>query len=64
MAHPGPNDLGRYFPPSKVNELLLADIPEKHSFPLEEVHSPRGEDEESLEEYNNVTVMDLASFLE
>ena len=26
LVHPGLNLLGRYFPPSKVNDLLLADV--------------------------------------
>lgn len=65
MTHPGPNDLGRYFPPSKVNELLLATIPDKRSSPShDEPYMPRRFDDEFLEDYSTFSIMDLASFLE
>lgn len=65
VAYPGPNDLGRYFPPSKVNELLLATTPEKHSSkPQDDVYSGNASEEDSQADYDDYTMMDLASFLE
>ncbi|KAL5518690.1 CHK1 [Sanghuangporus vaninii] len=70
MAHPGPNELGRYFPPSKVNELLLAKTPETHPSPSregQEYSTPSDNDNEMGSQQGDLSyysVMDLASFLE
>ncbi|KAI0063199.1 STKc type histidine kinase [Artomyces pyxidatus] len=62
LVHPGPNLLGRYLPPSKVNDLLLAEIPKIRPT------SSHGDvfmvDMDSLGDVDNVDTMDLATFLE
>ncbi|KAI0078477.1 histidine kinase [Panus rudis PR-1116 ss-1] len=65
LAHPGLNLLGRYFPPTKVNELLLADVQRTKPSPSHGDIYMMGIDEpEPLEEMDPLDVMDLASFLE
>ncbi|KAI0090021.1 histidine kinase [Irpex rosettiformis] len=65
LIHPGLNLLGRYFPPSKVNSLLLADVsrvrpPSSHG----DVYMMGQEEPEYIEEMEPMEVMDLATFLE
>ncbi|KAI5123720.1 hypothetical protein M0805_000314 [Coniferiporia weirii] len=63
LSHPGPNLLGRYFPPHKVNELLLGRVPNARPSPsLEDIYVVGEPDFQ--EDYGTFGSMDLASFLE
>ena len=65
LAHPGLNLLGRYFPPSAVNDLLLADvIRPKPTSPPTDIYMMGTEEPAMFEEMGPMDVMDLASFLE
>lgn len=64
LVHPGLNLLGRYLPPSKVNDLLLADA--THTRPTSS-HGDAyiaGAAEGDLADMEGFDIMDLASFLE
>lgn len=69
LAHPGPNLLGRYLPPYKINDLLLAE-PSRIRSGTSMDGTIRGEDEMSMGEGMEIAeeeetpIMDLASFLE
>ncbi|RXW16010.1 hypothetical protein EST38_g9848 [Candolleomyces aberdarensis] len=66
VAHPGPNLLGRYLPPSKVNDLLLADMGHSRSTTMQ-LDSPMHsafEEIDLTDEMEPFDIMDLASFLE
>ncbi|KAJ2919335.1 hypothetical protein MD484_g1075, partial [Candolleomyces efflorescens] len=66
VAHPGPNLLGRYLPPSKVNDLLLADMGHSRSMAMHgdsPMHSAF-EENDLTDEMETFDIMDLASFLE
>ncbi|KAG6893288.1 hypothetical protein C0992_010581 [Termitomyces sp. T32_za158] len=69
LAHPGPNLLGRYFPPYKINDLLLAE-PSRIRSGTSMDGATRVEDEMSMGEGMEIAeeeetpIMDLASFLE
>lgn len=63
LVHPGLNLLGRYLPPSKVNDLLLADISRTRHTPshgdfMMEIDSNIEQEMEAFD------VVDLATFLE
>lgn len=64
LVHPGLNLLGRYLPPSKVNDLLLADISRVRSASHVDVYMLGTEDADVAEEMEAFDIMDLASFLE
>lgn len=65
IAHPGPNLLGRYLPPSKVNDLLLADGGHVRATTSHGDSTMLGFDELDLgDEMEQFDIMDLASFLE
>ena len=65
LVHPGLNLLGRYFPPAKVNDLLLADITRSRSTPAHgDAYMAGVDDADPLEDLEPMEVMDLASFLE
>ncbi|KAG5651917.1 hypothetical protein H0H81_006932 [Sphagnurus paluster] len=69
LVHPGLNLLGRYLPPSKINDLLLADVARiRPSSSHGDVFMMAVEDEthgaEVLEATEAFDIMDLASFLE
>ncbi|KAF9015434.1 dual-domain HisK/Mak2 protein kinase [Cyathus striatus] len=65
LAHPGLNLLGRYLPPSKVNDLLLADWQRaRPPSSREDVYMIAAENLDLTEEMEAFDVMDLASFLE
>lgn len=65
VVHPGLNLLGRYFPPSKVNDLLMADISRARPSPsYNDVYMTGVEEPEMMEEMEPMEIMDLASFLE
>ena len=62
LLHPGLNLLGRYFPPSKVNSLLLADMP--RAAPPSNHGDVYNDDGDMMDEIDTSDIMDLASFLE
>ena len=66
VAHPGPNLLGRYLPPSKVNDLLLADMGHSRSTTMRGDSPMHNAFEESdlTDEMETLDIMTLASFLE
>lgn len=65
LVHPGLNLLGRYLPPSKVNDLLLSDISRPKSIPTHgDVYMLGLEEPDLAEEMEAFDIMDLASFLE
>ena len=65
LVHPGHNILGRYFPPAKVNDLLLADMSRSRTPPEHGDAYMANVDEPELEaDMEPIEVMDLASFLE
>ena len=65
LAHPGVNVLGRYFPPSKVNELLLSDASRvRPTSSHGDVYMMGVEETSSQEELEQFDIMDLATFLE
>ncbi|CCM01303.1 uncharacterized protein FIBRA_03352 [Fibroporia radiculosa] len=65
LVHPGLNILGRYFPPHKVNDLLLGDISRARPPPSHTDILMMGMEEPyNVEEVEAIEIMDLASFLE
>ena len=63
LVHPGLNILGRYLPPSKVNDLLLADVARtRPSSSQTDIYTAEGMD--LMEEMEAFDIMDLATFLE
>lgn len=65
LVHPGLNLLGRYLPPSKVNNLLLPDVSRARPSSSHEDISMMGVEEPyNPEEVESFDIMDLASFLE
>ena len=65
LVHPGINILGRYLPPSKVNDLLLADVTRTGpAASLGDVSMTSDEDSGPIDQVEAFDIMDLASFLE
>ena len=64
LIHPGLNLLGRYLPPSKVNDLLLADLSHIRPTGHGNVRVVGTGDRYLNEEMEAFDIMDLASFLE
>lgn len=65
LAHPGLNILGRYFPPLKINDLLLGDISRTRPAPSHsDIYMMGIEEPYGVEEIESIEIMDLASFLE
>ncbi|KAI0809255.1 histidine kinase [Irpex lacteus] len=65
LIHPGLNLLGRYFPPSKVNSLLLADVSRARTTTSHgDIYMMGTEEPEYIEEMEPMEVMDLATFIE
>jgi len=65
LMHPGLNILGRYLPPSKVNDLLLADIAKTRPLSIPGDVFMTGDDGiDLMEEMEAFDIMDLATFLE
>ncbi|KAJ7456503.1 dual-domain HisK/Mak2 protein kinase [Mycena latifolia] len=65
LTHPGLNLLGRYLPPTKINDLLLPDAsrarpPSSHG----DTYMMDIEEPDLLDEVGGFDIMDLASFLE
>ncbi|KAK7064662.1 histidine kinase [Favolaschia claudopus] len=65
LGHPGLNLLGRYLPPTKINDLLLPDLsrarpPSSHG----DVYMMEIEEPGLLDGVGGFDIMDLASFLE
>lgn len=65
LVHPGLNLLGRYLPPSKINDLLLADISRvRPASSHGDVYMMGLEEPDVVDEMEAFDIMDLASFLE
>ena len=65
LVHPGINILGRYLPPSKVNDLLLADVTRTEpAASHDDVSMIGNEDSHLTDEMEAFDIMDLATFLE
>lgn len=66
VAHPGLNMLGRFFPSSRVNELLLAEMSRVTTSTSHGDAKLSSMDEEvpPVDEVEAIDTMDLASFLE
>jgi len=64
LVHPGLNLLGRYLPPSKVNDLLLADLSRVRPTGHGSITVVGTGDLDLNEEMEAFDIMDLASFLE
>ena len=65
LNHPGLNILGRYFPPAKVNNLLLGDISRARPAPSHRDICMAGIDETyMMEEMEAIEIMDLTTFPE
>ncbi|KAG7090785.1 hypothetical protein E1B28_009870 [Marasmius oreades] len=65
LVHPGLNVLGRYLPPSKVNDLLLADVSRSRPFSSHgDVYMMDIDETDIAEEMEAFDIMDLATFLE
>ena len=65
LVHPGINMLGRYLPPSKVNDLLLADL--ARTGPANshgDISMVGNEDLDLADQMEAFDIMDLATFLE
>lgn len=62
LVHPGTNSLGRYYPPVKVNDILLGDISRVHSLSHGDMYMM--DDSDMMEEVETCDMMDLATFLE
>lgn len=65
LAHPGLNVLGRFLPPSKINDLLLGDSSRaRPSSSHADVYMTGIEEPDFFPEIEAFDIMDLASFLE
>jgi len=65
LVHPGLNLLGRYLPPSKVNDLLLADVSRtRHTPSHRDVFMMDVDNSDIEQEMEAFDVVDLATFLE
>jgi len=65
LVHPGLNLLGRYLPPSKINDLLLADVlSARPTSSHGDVYMVGIKEADVMEEMEALDIMDLASFLE
>lgn len=62
LVHPGINSLGRYYPPTKVNDILLGDISRARALSHGDMYMM--DDADLLEEVEACDMMDLATFLE
>jgi len=62
LVHPGINSLGRYYPPAKVNDILLGDVSRVRSLSHGDMYMI--EDSDTMEEVETCDMMDLATFLE
>ena len=61
LVHPGINSLGRYYPPAKVNDILLGDISRVRSMSHGDIYMM---DDSDTMEVEACDMMDLATFLE
>ena len=65
LVHPGINILGHYLPPSKVNDLLLADVTRTEPAALHgDISIICDEDSHLTDQMEAFDIMDLATFLE
>ena len=60
LVHPGINSLGRYYPSTKVNAILLGESPRVHTLSHGDMYVMGGLDMEE----ESCDMMDLATFLE
>lgn len=63
LLHPGQNMLGRFFPPEKINDLLMGTKPSEERMMDSDVRMS-GPDPEIDDVQETFDVMDIASFLE
>lgn len=61
LVHPGVNSLGRYYPPVKVNDILLGDMSRVRSLSHGDMYMM---DDSDMVEVEACDMMDLATFLE
>jgi len=61
LVHPGVNSLGRYYPSTKVNAILLGETSRVHTLSHGDMYAIGGLD---MEEVESCDMMDLATFLE
>lgn len=62
LVHPGVNSLGRYYPPAKVNDILLGEMSRVR--PLSHGDMYMMNDSDMTGEIEACDMMDLATFLE
>jgi len=62
LVHPGVNSLGRYYPPTKVNGILLGDMSRARTLSHGDMYMM--DDLDIMEEAEACDMMDLATFLE
>jgi hypothetical protein len=62
LVHPGINSLGRYYPPTKVNDILLGDVSRVRTLSHGDMYMM--DDSDMVEEVEACDMMDLATFLE
>ncbi|KAF9654280.1 hypothetical protein BDM02DRAFT_76909 [Thelephora ganbajun] len=62
LVHPGINSLGRYYPPTKVNDILLGDLSRVRTLSHGDMYMM--DDTDMAEEVEACDMMDLATFLE
>ena len=62
LVHPGVNSLGRYYPPAKVNDILLGDMSRARAPSHGDMYMM--DDSDMMEEVDTCDMMDLATFLE
>jgi len=61
LVHPGVNSLGRYYPSTKVNAILLGETSRVRTLSHGDLYAMGGLD---MEEVESCDMMDLATFLE
>lgn len=62
LVHPGTNSLGRYYPPAKVNDILLGDMSRGRALSHEDMYMM--DESDMVEGVEACDMMDLATFLE
>lgn len=62
LVHPGVNSLGRYYPPTRVNDILLGDMSRVRALGHGDIYMMGEMD--IMEEVDACDMMDLATFLE
>jgi hypothetical protein len=62
LVHPGVNSLGRYYPPTRVNDILLGDMSRVRALGHGDMYMM--DQMNMMEEVDACDMMDLATFLE